>query len=172
MNKSKILGLQLCNATLNTNQFKQQNVVGALDLVTNPNPSVMTVRYDWTNASTDTIVPGEGLILADLGASDAVGLPVVDIRALDADAIEGVLIFDPKKATKDPGDVITIAKKGAVVYMESSAAIVRGAKVALVLATAGQVVTATTEALFGKALDKASGANEIIRIEILAEGVV
>jgi hypothetical protein len=167
--KSKVLGKQLCNA-LNTNQFEQTNIVGVLDLTTNPNPFVMTVRID--PALVGDVIPGEGVILTDLGASDAVGPPFVDQRAADANAIEGAVIFDTKSATKQGGDLITIAKKNAVIVMEAAAAILRGAKVALVLASPGQVVTLTGEALFGKALDKAAAAGTLIRIEVLAEGVV
>lgn len=169
--KSKILGKQLCNAvSLYTNQFKQSNVVGVLDLTTNPNPFVMSAKLD--PAITGDVIPGEGVILTDLGASDAVGDPIIDQRSADADAIEGIVIFNNKKATMTGGDIVTIAKKHAVIVMEASAAISRGAKVALVLATPGQVVTLTTEALLGKALDKASAAGDLIRIEVLAEGVV
>jgi hypothetical protein len=170
---SKILGRQLTNAvSITTNEFKQKNAIGTLDLTTNPNPSVLYCRYDYTNLATATIIPGTGLILVDLAGNDAIGPPIVDTRTLDADAIEGVLIYDPKKATKDIGDVVAVAQFGAVVFMEASAAISRGAKVALVLATPGQVVTLTTEALLGKALDKAAAAGDIIRVQILAQGVV
>ncbi len=158
--------------SLYTNQFKQTNEVGVLDLTTNPNPFVMTVLYNPGGAGGD-IVPGEGLILKDLGASDYSGnIPVVDVRALDADAIEGVFIYDNKRATAEVGARITIAKVGAIIVMKASAAIVRGAKVALVLLSPGEVVTATTEAVFGKALDKAAAADDLIRVEVLANGVV
>lgn len=155
---------------LYTNQFKQSNAVGTVDLNTNPNPFIMTVQYQ--KGGTGNLVPGEGVILDDLGASDYNGVPQIDKRALDADAIEGVFIYDPKRAVAEPGTRITIAKRGAVVFMEASAAILRGAKVALVLASPGQVATQTTEALFGKSLDKASTAGDMIRVEILADGVV
>lgn len=169
---SKLIGKQLTNAiSVTTNQFKQSNTIGSLDLTTNPNPSVMYCKWNPTATSTLTLVPGEGVILKDLGASDSVGLPIVDKRAADANAIEGVAIFDNKLAKKSPGDIISVAKFGAVVFMEASAAILRGASVALVLATPGQVVTTTTETAFGKALDKASAAGDLIRIEILSQGV-
>lgn len=158
--------------SLLTNQFKQTNEVGVLDLNTNPNPFVMTVLYNPGGAGGD-IVPGEGLVLKDLGASDYSGnIPVVDVRAADATAIEGIFIYDNKRATAEIGSRITIAKAGAVIVMKASAAIARGAKVALVLATPGEVVTLTTEALFGKALDKATADGDLIRVEVLANGVV
>lgn len=165
--RSKIVGRQLCNAT--TNQFSQTNSVGTLDLTTNPNPSVMTVLYN--PGSSNNIIPGEGVKLVDLGVSDAIGPPIVDQRALDSDAVEGIVLMDQKKATKEPGDLVSIARRGAVIFQEASAAIARGAAVALVLASPGQVVTRTTEILYGKALDKASAAGDLIRVEVLQRGV-
>lgn len=156
--------------SLLTNQFKQTNTVGVLDLTTNPNPFVMSVRLD--PAITGDVIPGEGVILTDLGASDSIGIPIIAQRSADADAIEGVVIYDTKSATKTGNDIVTVAKKNAVIFMEASAAILRGAKVALVLASPGQVVTQTTEALFGKALDKAAATGDLIRVEVLSEGVV
>ena len=156
---------------MNINQFKQKQVVGSLDLTTNPNASVMTVLYNPGGVGGD-IVPGTGLVLKDLGATDPNTIPIVDVRTADATAIEGVLIFDVKSATKEIGNRVSIAKKGTVIVMEASASISRGAKVSLVLASPGKVVTTSTEALFGKALDKAKVTGDLIRVEVLAEGVV
>lgn len=156
--------------TLSTNQFKQGNVVGTIDQATNPDGSVMTVLYNPGGAG-GSIVPGTGVKLVDLGASDTNTNPVVDVRTADADVIEGVAIFNTKKATMDIGDRITIVKKHGVVFMEASAAIVRGAAVSLVLATPGTVVTNTAEAIFGKCLDKATAAGQLVRIELTNEGV-
>jgi hypothetical protein len=156
--------------TLNTNQFKQGNVVGTIDQATNPDGTVMTVLYN-PGGSGGSIVPGTGVKLVDLGASDANTNPVVDVRALDADVIEGVVIFNTKFATIPVGERITIVRKHGVVFMEASAAIVRGAKVALVLATPGTVVTQTTEAVFGKCLDKATASGQLVRIQVTNEGV-
>lgn len=168
--KSKIINTQLCNA-FQTNQFRQGQAVGQLDLTTNPNPSVTPVTYN-PDGSGDDIVAGTGLKLVDLGASDSVGDPIVDVRTADADAIYGVLVFDTKGGTKEVGNRITVAKVGSIMVMNSNAAILRGAKVALVLATPGDVVTLTSEALFGLALDKASAADELIRVEVKAQGWV
>lgn len=169
--ESNILKKQLCN-TVNTNQFNQTRSVGDLDLTTNPNPPIYTAQYNKAGAGGD-IIPGTGVKLVDLGASDFVGvLPIVDVRTGDADAIEGILIYDPAKATKSIGDRVSIAGKGAIIVMEASAAIARGAKVALVLAAPGEVVTLGGEALLGKAMDKAAADGDLLRVQVLAEGVV
>lgn len=157
-------------STQNMNQFKQTASVGMLDLQTNPNPAVMTVRHNSEATSTNTIVPGEGVKLVDLGADDPGGVPFADKRAADSDGIKGVKILNPKQNAVPVGDVFEIAGQGAVIFMEASAAIARDALVALVIATAGQVVTRTTEEVFGIAIDKAFAAGDLIRVEVTARG--
>lgn len=160
---SKILNKQLTNAqSVTINQFGQSNIIGSLDLTMNPNPSFACRYYH----ASEEIVPGEGVILVDRGASDTPGAPIVTKRSADANAIFGVNIFDAKNASKASGKMIQIATSGMVITMEASAAIARGASVALVLATPGQVVTRTTETILGKALDKASASGDLVRILI------
>jgi hypothetical protein len=167
-----ILGVMLCNARdqLNQNQFKQNAVVGQLDETTGQNNFVMDVRYNSEATSTNTLEPGEGVKLADLGSNDPGGNPFVDERTADGDAIYGVKIFSTKENLDSPGDVFSVAMEGAIIYMNASAAIARGALVALVRATEGDVVTRTTEEILGIALDKASAADDLIRVKITARG--
>ena len=170
-NRSKILGKQLNNnVVLNTNQFNQTAVVGMIDLNTNPNASIFTMRYDSEATSTLRIINGEGVQLKDLGANDPLGVPFVDKRAADTDGIFGVKIFSTKENSDAPGEVFEVAGQGAVMWLEASAAIARGGIVALVIATEGQVVTRTTEEILGVALDKAKAANDLIRVFITARG--
>lgn len=166
------LGKMLTNVTtFSTNQFNQKASVGDLAITTNPNPFVIYVV--WQPGGTGTLVPGEGVILDDLGASDYVGIdPLVDKRAATADAIEGIVIFDLKKATKSPGDRIAIATKGAYIWMYADAALTRGTKVQLNLAKPGYVDAVTTGALCGKLMDKSSAQDDLVRVKVLAEGVV
>lgn len=156
--------------SLNSNQFSQTPVVGMLDLRTNPNPSLFSLRYNPGDTSTNRIVPGEGVKLVDLGASDVNGVPVVGKRAADADAIMGVRVFNPEKNQKEPGDIMEIACQGAVVYMEAAAAANRGTEVALTLATAGRVQARTTEELLGIQLDKSAALGDLVRVLITARG--
>lgn len=160
-------------STLNQNQFKQSRVLGEPDLTLNPTPNVYSVRFNpEATVDTDFLTPGEGVKLVDLAGNDVNGVPIVDERAADADAIFGVKIFDTKNGSNDPSDIVQVAGKDAVIWMNAGAAIARGAKVALVLATPGNVVTQTTEALFGLALDKATAADQLIRVQVKAEGYV
>ena len=153
----------------NMNQFKQTPVVGSVDLQTNANPAMFTCRFKDVSAGGATLVPGEGVKLVDLGASDFVGPPIVDERAT-TDVIFGVKLFTTKENTAEDGDIVQIAGDGAVVFMNAGAAIVRGAKVELVDATPGNVITsAGTNRILGIALDKATAADQVIRVLVKEE---
>lgn len=151
-----------------TNQFKPTAIPGQLDLVTNPNPFVFSVRYNPADTATNTLVPGEGVVLKDLGASDAAGLPIVAKRTADTEACYGVKIFNTKQASSPVGAVVEVAGAGAIIYMTCSGAITRGSRVSLLVATPASVATlAAHYAEFGIALDK--GANgDVIRVQITA----
>ena len=152
----------------NMNQFNQTPVVGDLDLQTNPNPATFTCLFkDKSETADTTMVPGEGAKLIDLETADISGVnPIVDERALVSDPIFGVKIFNTKKNASVDGELVQIAGEGAVVFMNSGAAILRGAKVELVLATPGNVVTYSSGSEFGTALDKVSAADKIVRVLI------
>lgn len=151
----------------NLNQFKQGQVVGTLDLSTNANPNAMTCRFRYDDASADTLVPGEGVQLADLGANDFQGPPVVDERTDNtADPIFGIKIYTTKKNSNAVGDIVQVALPGAVVNMNSGAAIARGAIVELVLATPGNIITKAANIKVGIALDKATAADQPVRVLI------
>ena len=151
----------------NMNQFVQTPVVGDLDLQSNPNPAVFTCRFvDASATANTTLVPGEGAVLVDLGASDFAGPPIVDERAANTDAIFGVNIYKTEKNASESNDIVQIAGSGAVVFMNAGAAVNRGAAVEFVLATPGNVITQSTGTTLGTALDKATAADQIIRVLI------
>lgn len=156
--------------SLNSNQFGQTPVVGMLDMRTNPNPAVFNFRYDPTDTPTNTMVPGEGVKLVDLGGSDVNGVPIVGKRTADADAIMGVRVYNPEKNQKNPGDIMEIAGQGAVVFLEAAAAMNRGTNVALTLATPGRVQAQTTEEILGITLTKAAALGDLVRVLITARG--
>jgi hypothetical protein len=154
--------------SINMNQFKQKTLLGSLDLTVNPNPSVYTVRHNPKAPAANTLVAGEGVIFKDLGSDDVNGVPVVDKRAADADAISGVVVYSTLTGEHAVGQDLTIATTGAVITMKASSSISRGASVALVLSDSGEVVTRTTETILGIALDKANATNDLIRVKITA----
>jgi len=151
----------------NMNQFKQTPVVGSLDLQSNPNPSMFTCRFkDASETAGTTMVPGEGAKLIDLDTADFISPPIVDERALVSDPIFGVKVYTTKKNAAVDNDIVQVAGRGAVVFMNAGAAIVRGAEVSLVLATPGNVVTLTAGSRLGVCLDKATAANQLVRVLI------
>lgn len=152
----------------NPNQFKQAAVVGEVDLQTNPNPAMYTCRFkDASETDGTTLKPGEPCKLIDLGASDIVGPPIVDEMADDNDGgAFGVKVFSTKKNESVDNDIVQVATEGAVIWLEASAAIARGAKVAAVLSAPGEVVTLTTEDQLGIALDKAAADGDMLRVLI------
>lgn len=154
----------------NMNQFKQTPVVGSLDLATNSNPAVFTCRFkDVSETAGTTMVPGEGAKLVDLGASDFISPPIVDERAT-TDEIFGVKLYSTKENAAVDNDIVQIAGDGAVVFMNAGAAIVRGAKVELVDATPGNVITsAGTNKILGVCLDKATAADQVVRVLVKVE---
>ncbi len=155
---------------LNQNLFKQANVAGALDLTTNPNPDVFSMRFD-PEAGAATLDVGEGCKLKDLGGDDTVGPPIVGERVSDVDEIFGVRVYTTKEGESDAGDMVEVAKAGAVVFMTAAAGILRGAEVSLVFGTAGRVQALGTKAIFGQTLDKAAAAEDLIRVLITADGI-
>jgi len=152
----------------NLNQFTQTPVIGSLDLATNPNPAVFTCRFkDASDSEGTTLKPGEPVKLVDLAGSDIVGPPIVDeMTDINDGGSFGVCLYDTKKNPKVDNDICQIATEGAVVWMEASAAIARGASVSAVLDAPGEVVTATTGDILGKALDKAAGDGSMLRVLI------
>lgn len=156
---------------MNANQFKITAEVGTLDFTLNADPNVLQVTYDRTATSTTYLVPGEGVVFADLSTSEFNGgLPVVKKRANDNTDIEGVVIRNQRTNKHYPNAVLEVARRGAIVRLKASGTIARNDKVAFVLSTAGLVIKQTDEAILGKALDHATN-GQFIRIEIYPESV-
>jgi hypothetical protein len=150
----------------NTNQFAMSAKPGQIDLATTNSEALFTCRYNGEATSTDRLVEGEGVLLKDLGADDSVGPPIVDKLADDNEPlIFGIKAFTTKENNNAPGDIVQIARDGAVMFMKASGGITRGAKMALVNGTPGTVIIATTEDEVGIALDKAAD-TELLRVLI------
>lgn len=154
-------------ADQNLNQFGKLPIVGDLDLQTNPNPFIFTCRFvDVSATANTTLSPGEGVLLVDLGANDSQGPPIVDERAANTDAIFGIKTYVTEQNATPTDNRVEIAGSGAVIYMNAGAAINRGAAVELVLATPGNVITQATGTTLGTSLDKATAADQVIRVLI------
>lgn len=145
--------------TLQINQFSQTTVKGVLDLAYNPNTIPCRVKSDEATA----LIPGQAVKLSDVAG----GSPVVTAVAADTDDIFGVVAYNQIKADFPANAAVEISAQSNVIYMESSAAIARGAKVMYVV-TGQLVATATAgKSIVGIALDKATAANQLVRVYLL-----
>lgn len=114
-------------------------------------------------SSVGTFVGGTAVKLID-GTQK---IPVVDVAAA-TDDIYGFVTYSIKDNTPAAGDIINLAIGNTVMAMQASAAIVRGAKVEIVASGAKVATSAGTNKIVGIALDKASAADDLIRVQILA----
>lgn len=145
----------------NQNQFAQTPLLGQVDLGSGPN-NVISARID--PASTATAAQRQAGVpykIVDVQGNDI----IVDVAAITESAL-GVIVYNPRKNQYDVGDIVELACRGSVVYMETSAAIARGANVQAATAT-GLVATRTsTNHRVGKMLDKPTAANVLARVLI------
>ena len=156
--------------SVNLNDFSISPAVGDVDLAHSTGESIISVRFGYEETAGD-VEAGEGVILADLGANDTPGAPIVAIRASEIVPIYGVKIRNTKKAKVEGGDVFVIAKRGAVVRVKAAGALARGTEVTLTLATPGQVKAVSTKTPLGITLDKAAAEGDIVRVELTCDGI-
>lgn len=144
--------------TQNPNQFSQTVTKGMLDLKSGSTP--LPVQVD--SAQATDLVAGQVVKIA----TTAGGVPKVLGVANDTDAMFGVVIYAFRKNNYPALANLEIAQGGAVVYMEASAAIARGARVMAVV-TGSKIATATTgKRIVGMALDTALVDGDLIRVLI------
>lgn len=115
------------------------------------------------------LVPGQAVKLVN----SAGGIPKVIECAADADDIFGFIVYDVKSSKFLRGDRCEVmGMRNGVMYMEASAAIARGAEVAIVV-TGNKVVTAASgDRIVGRAFDAATAAGQMIRVTIDLPGAV
>lgn len=150
------------------NQFDKSAIIGELDLKSNPQPYIFTVRYNPEDTVTNTIQPAEGVKLTDLGGNEvnATGLPLVTKRTATSDPVYGVKLFNIKKNASSPNDIFDVAGNGAVMFMRAGEAVTRGMAIGLDLSNPGQVISSGDGiATVGFSLDHGAE-NDIIRVQI------
>lgn len=146
---------------LNQNQFGLTPVIGSL--VQGVPQNVKTVRINPASTAT-IIVAGQAVNLADVAGAEIM-VDVVD--SATADKVYGVIVYNPKKNSYSKGDFVEVACEGSVVWLETSAAIARGAGVATDF-TGPTVATDTTSThqLTGVCLSKPTATGQLAMIEI------
>lgn len=144
---------------LNQNQFAQTPVLGQVDFTVSPNIKSVKINPD-TEAT--VLQSGQAFKIVDVSGPEI----IVDVAA-ENELAYGVAIYNPKKNIFTAGQTIDLGCVGTVIYLEVSAAIARGASVALD-PTGPTVATANpaTQAQIGECLDKPSAAATLARIEI------
>lgn len=146
--------------TLNQNQFAQQPVLGDLDL--QYDGSVITAAAASSVAT--PFVAGQPVKIED----SAGGVPKMLALTSNGDQTFGFVIRNLKDVNVPAGQAFELALKDSVIWLVSDAAISRGSDVEVVYNSnsgAGAVITsAGINPVVGKALDKATAANQLIRV--------
>lgn len=152
--------------TQSLNQFAQSPILGLVDQI--PSLNVITAQILTTSAATAIQVGSTVKLVDGTGANI-----IVDVCSAVTDGpVYGVILFNQKKNTYAPGDRVEIACVGSVLYLKTSAAVARGTKVGTTPATTTAdptvqaIATAATDYVTGVALDKATAANQLIRVQI------
>lgn len=148
------------------NQFTQAPILGQVDQV--PTPNVITAQIISTSTA-PAIQVGDAVKLV-AGTSATI---LVDICSGPTDGpVLGVIPYNERKNLYTAGDLIEVAQVNTYVYLKSSAAIARGDKVTTTASTttADPLVTTvsvpSTQYVTGVAVDTATGANQLLRVQI------
>lgn len=144
----------------NPNQFAQTPILGMPDLRSQPNSFFVTINPDsvFTDFQVGTVLK----LIAGTGPSI-----LVDAASPTEEAI-GVIPYNLKKNTFAAGDTVQIFGELSVLYLQTSAAVDRGAKVEF-LNTGGSPTVATvsgSNTILGVALDQGAESGAIIRVQI------
>lgn len=151
----------MAELTQNLSQFKQAPLVGQLDWTVNQN--VVPVRLDPAYAGVLPLVAGQVFVLVDVVGEVPVVTPQVDATVTPY----GVMVHTMKRDTILAGDYFDLALAGSTIYLQTSAAIARGAQVQNDPA-GPRVATlvANTNAQLGICIDKPAAADVVTRVFI------
>jgi len=148
------------------NLFTQAPILGLVSMI--PSPNVVSAQILSTSSAT-AIQVGSAVKLVD-GVSGGI---LVDVCTGPTDGpVFGVILYDARKNLYAPNDIVTIGCSDTYVYLRTSAAVARGAKVTMTAATTTTdslvttVSSPSTQYVTGIAIDKAAAANELIRVII------
>lgn len=140
-------------------------ILGEVDLV--PSPNVVAAMISPSSTAVFQVGTAVKLIAGDSG------LPLVEACSGPTDGpVWGVITYNNKKNLYVAGNIINVARGATYVFLKSSAAIARGAKVTTTAATTtadptvATVSVVSTQYVTGEAIDTATAANQLLRIEI------
>lgn len=146
------------------NQLTNAPILGGVDLI--PTPNVVSAQI--LSTSTAPLQNGSAMKLVT-GTSGSI---LVDACTGPTDGpVFGIIPYNERKNLYKANDLCEIACSESYVYLLSSAAVVRGTKVATTAATTSADPTVATDAtsahyITGIAVDEASASGQLIRIKI------
>jgi hypothetical protein len=146
---------------LSPNQFALTPFLGTVDQRYNYNTK--TVEMDATLVA--PVYAGQAVKIVD----SVGGVPKVIAVTADADDVFGFINYDVKSKLYAKGDMAEISQAGNVIYLYATGAIARGAQVTLNAALVGYVaqkVASSGDDIVGWALDKATAADQLIRVQL------
>lgn len=154
----------------NQNQFAQTPMLGQVTQI--PNPSILEVQI--LPASPATVITQGTAVKLVTGAGTQIQ---VEVCVDETDGpVFGFITFNMRKNTYSPGDTVEIATVGSIITLKASAAIARGARVSSAAPSSGvdpSVKTAVaTNYVAGRALDRATAADQLIRVVVEPSSVV
>lgn len=141
------------------NQTRPTSEKGMLDLAINWN--LFDCRIDPDSAADFTDANAFAFKIVDVSGKSI----LVDLATATGDKIFGFLPIEVRKNSYVKGDFIRLATQNAVMKMEASAVIARGATLEI-LPSGNRVVTKSAGTIIGRALDKAAADGDLIRVEI------
>lgn len=156
----------MANHSLNQNQTFQTPILGQVTQA--PNGSVFSCQI-YPSTSATVITAGQAVKLVGTTGANV----VVDVTTSASDGpIFGVIANIMRKNTYSPGDYVTVVGNEGVLMLKSSAAIARGAALAVtnqsVSTNDPTVATASTVGFYiaGSAITPAIGANQLIEVKV------
>lgn len=143
------------------NQFSQNVVLGQLDAQSRGG-SIFSCEVSTNQVA--ALVAGQPV---KLDTASAVGVPKILSLSAASDPTFGIVAFVLKDINYPANARVEVATEGSVIYLNSSAAITRGAAVEADTSVVGNVITsAGINPIIGIALDGATAANQLIRIYV------
>lgn len=143
----------------NINQFSMASILGMLDQRFNYN----TMSCEVDASESGTLYAGTAVKMYD----SAGGVPKVVKCSANSDVVMGFVNYSIKDQSFVAGQKLEISQNGNVMYLISTGAIARGAKVTLDLIYVGGVASANSgDQIVGWAMDKATAAGQLIRVKI------